>query len=440
MLKYHIQTIELSAASKAITFSSIPQTFDDLLLVYSTRSDRSGNVDDPVNITLNGSGAGYSSRGLVGTGSSAYSEGYGTSVIFAGYMPAPSTTSNTFGSGSAIISNYRSSSPKSMSVDFVSENNATTAYQNMVASIWTNSAAVTSLTVSAQIANLVQFSSASLYGIRRGSDGATITSPVATGGTVTTSGGYTIHTFNSSGTFSVNRNVNVEYLVIGGGGGGAPGGGGAGGYRCSVPGESSGAGASAEPRLSLPAGASYAVTVGAGGAGGAWANSASDGNLSAFSTVTSFAGGGGGGPNVNGRAGGSGGGAGSTSGSFVPTGGAGTSNQGFSGGNGTNASNQGGGGGGGGAGQAGGNWSAGVGGNGLASSITGSSVTRAGGGGSANNGRTGGSGGGGTGGSGTGGSGTSGTANTGSGGGGTIFGTPGAGGSGVVIIRYLTPA
>ena len=51
----------------------------------------------------------------------------------------------------------------------------------------------------------------------------------ATGGTVTYSGGYTIHTFTTSGTFTVTSATNtcgsaaVEYLVIGGGGGGGGG-------------------------------------------------------------------------------------------------------------------------------------------------------------------------------------------------------------------------
>jgi hypothetical protein len=57
----------------------------------------------------------------------------------------------------------------------------------------------------------------------------------ATGGTITTSGGYNIHTFTSSGTFSVTAGtIQVEYLIVAGGGGGgsdAGGGGGAGGMR-----------------------------------------------------------------------------------------------------------------------------------------------------------------------------------------------------------------
>ena len=50
-----------------------------------------------------------------------------------------------------------------------------------------------------------------------------VTTPkiVATGGTKTTSGAYTIHTFTSSGTFQITANSGpVEYLVIAGGGGG----------------------------------------------------------------------------------------------------------------------------------------------------------------------------------------------------------------------------
>lgn len=208
----------------------------------------------------------------------------------------------------------------------------------------------------------------------------------------------------------------VQYLVIGGGGsGGYVGGGGAGAYRCSVSGETSGGGASAESPLSLTSG-TYTVTV--GGAG----------SSSAFSTITSSAGGGG--ANAGGSAG-----------------------NGYGGGNSRITGPEYAGGGGGGAGSGGGNASfenrGGNGGSGLTSSITGSGVTRAGGGGGGcRNGDIFGSFAGGSGGSGGGGRGafytnqgsTAGGANTGSGGGGGSHEGPGpsAGGSGIVIVRYLT--
>jgi hypothetical protein len=285
----------------------------------------------------------------------------------------------------------------------------------------------------------------------------TVTDP-PTGGTITTSGGYRIHTFTSSQSgasgFVVPSGTslsNVEFLVIAGGGGGGAygGGGGAGGYRCSVVGESSGGGASAETRLSLSAG-QYDIVVGGGGAGGTDIGSysaGSDGGNSSFSTITSTGGGGGGeytSVGGTGRSGGSGGGGGIGEGSNISSGGSGTSGQGYAGGQGRGrpSGTYLGGGGGGGAGEAGsdspdGTSIGGDGGDGVASSITGSSVTRAGGGGGQVSGS------GGTGGGGNGGSTNSpagdGTANTGSGGGSAAGGgsaTTGDGGSGLVIIRY----
>jgi hypothetical protein len=277
------------------------------------------------------------------------------------------------------------------------------------------------------------------------------------GGTITTSGAYRIHTFTSSGTFVVTSALtNVEYLVIAGGGGGGVAngggaGGGAGGYRNSTGSENSGRNSSTESKLSLGV-ANYTVTIGAGGAGGP-INSNGDrgvqGSSTVFGSITSIGGGyGGGDANRAGGAGGSGGGAARNN----TTEGAGTAGQGFNGGDGSGGNE---GGGGGGAGQVGGTAiqsppRGGNGGNGLASSITGSSVTRAGGGGggaespSDDVGGIGGTGGGGKGGqAGSVGSvPTAGTVNTGSGGGGSgDWNTGGnhtgkAGGSGIVIVRY----
>jgi len=241
----------------------------------------------------------------------------------------------------------------------------------------------------------------------------------------------------------------VDFLVIAAGGGTSRdlgGGGGAGGYRASYNSEASGGGGSSESSLSLTRNVVYTVSVGAGGAARSdQALQGGDGGDSSLSgtgitTVTSVGGGGGGcrtGP-VNGRDGGSGGGCPYNTGS---SGGAGTSNQGYAGGgNGSNSNPAAGGGGAGAVGQdaAGGG---GNGGTGVASTITGSSVTRAGGGGggSASSNRPGGSGGGGAGGNNTE-NGSNGSTNTGSGagGGGNNSSSGSTGGSGVVILRMLT--
>ena len=288
-----------------------------------------------------------------------------------------------------------------------------------------------------------------------------------TGGTVTTSGNFRIHTFNSSANFVVPSSVtlaDVEYLVIAGGGSGGDygGGGGAGGYRSSVVGENSGGGASAESRITM-APATYACTIGAGGAADTTDGTYDSGNSGVNSSIIggsisiASVGGGLGGPynNVNGSSGGSGGGAGIAEVTGSAVGGSGTSGQGYAGGSNTvgrgGSGTYPGGAGGGGAGAVGFNGSAKgaagqPGGAGVASSITGSSITRAGGGGGASGssgiGGAGGAGGGGTA-EGYGGADKNGGTNTG-GGGGSHIGTAsntisGNGGSGVVIIRYQLP-
>ena len=269
----------------------------------------------------------------------------------------------------------------------------------------------------------------------------------ATGGTITTDGDYKVHTFNSSGTFTVldeGKEAVVEYLCIAGGGGGGKGntpnswgsgGAGAGGYLTATD-------YAVTPQA-------YTVTIGGGGSGASSDSSAgSKGTDSVFATITSEGGGagaGGGHPGTAGGDGGSGGGGTRTPQPNFGSGNAGPPRQGYDGGDGTGSghNSQAGGGG---AGEVGddatpGSATGGLGGDGLASSITGASVTRGGGGGGTSTpgpAVAGGAGGGGTGAVNNSTPGTTGTANTGggggAGGGGSIPGS--AGGSGVVIIRY----
>jgi len=149
----------------------------------------------------------------------------------------------------------------------------------------------------------------------------------ATGGTITTSGDYKIHTFTGDGCFVVSCGGNlsgstsVDYLVIAGGGGGAGGvggGGGAGGFRLS---NSNGLPAPTTSPLASSCGltvtaTTYPITVGAGGAGAPagvpefTGTKGCNGANSVFSTITSAGGGGGAqrGACQNASSGGSGGG------------------------------------------------------------------------------------------------------------------------------------
>ncbi len=284
-------------------------------------------------------------------------------------------------------------------------------------------------------------------------------SSLPTGGTITESGGYRIHTFTSSGDFvNTISNLSVQYLVIAGGGGGGVangggGGGGAGGYRINT-GEMSGRRSASESAMTINTG-TFPVVVGAGGAGnvhgGSQGSRGDAGTNSSFNSIVSNGGGYGGGDAS--RPGG-GGGSGGAAARNNQTRGAGTAGQGGDGGRAASSGSQNAGGGGGGAGEISGpdgveNHTGGRGGNGLSSSITGTSVGRAGGGGGGSESPVNSSGGSASSGGGLGGCAgsigrapTAGTANTGGGGGGSGDYNSGgnhngkAGGSGIVIIRY----
>lgn len=94
-------------------------------------------------------------------------------------------------------------------------------------------------------------------GAWRSADGSL--SAGSTGGSVTTAGGYRIHTFTTVGTATFNATYTgrAEVLVLAGGGGGGPigGGGGAGGYIYNS-------------NFPVIGGQNYTITVGGGGAGG----------------------------------------------------------------------------------------------------------------------------------------------------------------------------
>jgi hypothetical protein len=163
-------TFELIASStvgsggvSAITFSSIPSTYTDLCLKVSARADASTVA---MIATFNGSTSGYSNKRLYGTGSSVASDSYLTTGIICVLCNDSTYTANTFANGEMYIPNYAGSTYKSASLDGVSENNATTAYAMLTAGLWSNTAAITSITLTPTSGNVVQYSTAYLYGVK----------------------------------------------------------------------------------------------------------------------------------------------------------------------------------------------------------------------------------------------------------------------------------
>lgn len=159
-----IEAKTLSSTTASVTFSSIPSTYTDLVLNVSIRSS-SGTPW--LNMRFNGATTNYSGRRLEGNGSTAGSASNSTSgYMTLGIMGGSSDTASTFSSHSIYVPNYASANYKSLSTDGVTENNATAAYANLTANLWSDTAAITSILLIPEVGSFVQYSTFYLYGIK----------------------------------------------------------------------------------------------------------------------------------------------------------------------------------------------------------------------------------------------------------------------------------
>ena len=164
-----IQHQELTSGQASIVFSSIPQTYTDLVIKICVRSNR-GLANDYCGIRPNGLSSNLSGRKLFGNGSSVGSD---SDTDLYAVVTADGATSSTFSNAEVYVPNYTLSSAKSFSIDSTAENNATSAWLSIHAALWNSSAAITSLTFLpiAGGTQLMTGSSITLYGITKGSNG-----------------------------------------------------------------------------------------------------------------------------------------------------------------------------------------------------------------------------------------------------------------------------
>jgi hypothetical protein len=160
---------ELTSAASSITFSSIPATFTDLVLLVSIRESRTdiGSASGPSwTMRFNGLTTNQSQRDL------RYTTSVSTSADSSFFMwsTTGADTANTFTNGHIYIPNYTSSAAKSFSSEQLAENNGNSGGR-MSAGLWNDTAAITSLSMHPSTGNFVSGSSATLYGILAGTDG-----------------------------------------------------------------------------------------------------------------------------------------------------------------------------------------------------------------------------------------------------------------------------
>lgn len=144
---------------------AIPQNYTDLVLKMSIRHDQAfdqANIDIRFNYDF---GSNYSVRRLRGTGSATNSDSISGTSITIGYGAGDTLTANTFGNAELYIPNYTGSNYKSLSGDAVTENNATAAWAVLQAGLWSNTAAINSISIICG-GKWKQYSTFTLYGVK----------------------------------------------------------------------------------------------------------------------------------------------------------------------------------------------------------------------------------------------------------------------------------
>jgi hypothetical protein len=158
-----IKTKTLLSAAASIEFTSIPQDGTDLVALVSARGSDAVFSGRTIDLAINGSTAGFTTRRLLGSGSTVSTASF--SIGFAGSIPTSLTTANTFSNVVIHFTNYTSSVNKSFSVDSVTENNATEAFQVLFTGLWANTSAINSISLAPNSGTFNSGTSFALYGI-----------------------------------------------------------------------------------------------------------------------------------------------------------------------------------------------------------------------------------------------------------------------------------
>ena len=153
-----IATYTISSSSNLVTFSSIPQTYTDLILVASYAGTSTG-----LNIYPNGdAGSNKSATVLRGNGSSAESL-TGASIALRDYW---TTVTNSSGEFTVSIIHFNNYSNSTTFKTALVRRSVSSAYVETIINLWRSTAAITQLQTYSANGNYTVGSTFTLYGIK----------------------------------------------------------------------------------------------------------------------------------------------------------------------------------------------------------------------------------------------------------------------------------
>ena len=158
-----ISTVTVGATSvSTIDFTSIPQTYTDLVLVLSARAS-TATVSTPFYLTVNSLTTNRSWNAITTTG--AGNSNAGTTDTQQGTINGLASTTSAFGNAMFYIPKYSSVENKAWIVESINETNATAISSYVAQQHLTDTTAISSLSLTFSTNTVVQYTSASLYGI-----------------------------------------------------------------------------------------------------------------------------------------------------------------------------------------------------------------------------------------------------------------------------------
>lgn len=161
-----IATQTLGSATATVTFSSIPGTYTDLVLVVNLQSSYNLDSGNGARLRFNGdAGNNYSNTNLRGNGSTASSyRASNIDYIQIGLLPSSGggTAAGTLGVGIANIQNYTNTTTFKT---VLGRTNSTSSVVEASAGLWRSTSAITSITYFGD-GNILAGSTFTLYGIK----------------------------------------------------------------------------------------------------------------------------------------------------------------------------------------------------------------------------------------------------------------------------------
>jgi hypothetical protein len=175
---FPIATTTLTTTTSTVTFSSIPQTYKHLQLRMWAKSDRANSAGNTIFAYANGDNAptsptNYWTHGLTGDGSSTTSGSLGnTAGTGYGFYVGTAQGATPASYGSVAIVDFldysntnKYKTMRAFSGEESNQNNASSTL-SLRSTLWSNTAAITSLQLTCLSYNFVQYSTFTLYGIK----------------------------------------------------------------------------------------------------------------------------------------------------------------------------------------------------------------------------------------------------------------------------------